>query len=134
MTEFYKLPDNIESDILKEKFGEFLVYYSNNTTKENIDYALNELSELADRQQHTYKALDDELRADIEKYILSIIDLENEDIMDTVLCIVPRIGLDSLYKYIYNKKATIVNKKVVEIIIESEIEYGENVGNPYSGM
>lgn len=50
MTEFYKLPDNIESDILKEKFGEFLVYYSNNTTKENIDYALNELSELADRQ------------------------------------------------------------------------------------
>lgn len=100
MTEFYRLPDNIESDILKEKFDEFLVYYSNNTTKENIDYALNELSELADRQQHTYKALDNELRADIEKYILSIIDLENEDIMDTVLCIVPRIGLDSLYKYI----------------------------------
>ena len=134
MTEFQRLPDNIESDILKERFIEFLAYYSNNTAKENINYVLNELSELADRQWYTYKALDDELKSGIEKYILSIIDLENEDIMDTVLCIVPRIGLDSLYKYIYNKKATIANKKVVELIIESEIEYGENVGDPYSGM
>lgn len=46
MTEFYKLPDYIESELLKEKFIEFLGCYSNNTTKDNINYALNELSEL----------------------------------------------------------------------------------------
>lgn len=134
MTEFYKLPDYIEPEILKEKFIEFLVYYSNNTTKENINYALNELLELSDRQWNTYKILDDELKVCIEKYIISIINLEDEDIMDCILCIIPRIGLDKLYIYIYNKKDTIVNKYVVENIIESEIEYGKNIKNPYSDM
>ena len=38
MTEFYKLPDYIKSDMLKEKFIEFLVCYSNNITKQNIAY------------------------------------------------------------------------------------------------
>lgn len=97
---FIKLPDYIEPEILKEKFIEFLVYYSTNTTKENINYALNELLELSNRQWNTYKILDDELKVCVEKYIISIINLEDKDIMDCILCIIPRIGLDKLYIYI----------------------------------
>lgn len=54
--------------------------------------------------------------------------------MDSILCIIPRIGLDSLYKKIYNQKENIANKNVVENTIKSEIEYGKNVDNPYSDM
>lgn len=45
MTEFYKLPDYVKSDLLKENFIEFLVCYSNNTTQENVEFVLNELTE-----------------------------------------------------------------------------------------
>lgn len=134
MTEFYKLPDYIERDMLKEKFIEFLVCYSNNTTKENINYALDELLELADRQWNTYEVLDNEIKCQIEKYIISIIDLENESIMDSILCIIPRIGLENLFLYVLSKKDIIANKNVVQNINESEAEYGKNVSNPYADM
>ena len=134
MTEFYKLPDYVKSDMLKEKFIEFLVYYGNNTTRENIDYVLNELSELSDRQWNTYEYLDNEIKTQIEKFLTLIIDLENEDIMDAILYIIPRLGLGNLFSYVLSKKDLIANKNVVQNIIEAESEYGETVSNPYSGM
>lgn len=134
MTEFYNLPDNIKSDMLKEKFIEFLVCYSNNTTKENINYVLDELSELSDRQWNTYENLDNEVKCQIEKFLISIIDFENESIMDSILCIIPRLGLENLFLYVLSKKDVIVNKKVVQNIIESKTEYGETVSNPYADM
>lgn len=134
MTEFYKLPDYVKNDMLKEKFIEFLVYYGNNTTRENIDYVLNELSELSDRQWNTYEYLDNEIKTQIEKFLSLIIDLENEDIMDAILYIIPRLGLENLFSYVLSKKDLIANKNVVQNIIEAESEYGETVSNPYSGM
>ncbi|MBD5134499.1 MAG: hypothetical protein HDT39_00840 [Lachnospiraceae bacterium] len=134
MTEFYNLPDNIKSDMLKEKFIEFLVCYSNNTTKENINYVLDELSELSDRQWNTYENLDNEVKCQIEKFLISVIDFENESIMDSILCIIPRLGLENLFLYVLSKKDVIVNKKVVQNIIESKTEYGETVSNPYADM
>ena len=134
MTEFYKLPDYVKSDMLKEKFIEFLVCYSNNTTKENINYVLDELLELSDRQWNTYENLDNEVKCQIEKFLISIIDFENESIMDSILCIIPRIGLENLFLYVLSKKDMIVNKNVVKNIIESETEYGETVSNPYADM
>lgn len=134
MSEFYKLPDYVKSDMLKEKFIEFLVYYGNNTTRENIDYVLNELSELSDRQWNTYEYLDNEIKTQIEKFLILIIDLENEDIMDAILYIIPRLGLENLFSYVLSKKDLIANKNVVQNIIEAESEYGETVSNPYSGM
>ena len=134
MTEFYKLPDYVKNDMLKEKFIEFLVYYGNNTTRENIDYVLNELSELSDRQWNTYEYLDNEIKTQIEKFLSLIIDLENEDIMVAILYIIPRLGLENLFSYVLSKKDLIANKNVVQNIIEAESEYGETVSNPYSGM
>lgn len=134
MTEFYKLPDYIKSDMLKEKFIEFLVCYSNNITKQNINYVLNELLELSDRQWNTYENLDNEIKCQIEKFLISIIDFENESIMDSMLCIIPRLGLENLFLYVLSKKDVIVNKNVVQNIIESEKEYGKTVSNPYADM
>lgn len=134
MTEFYKLPDYIKCDELKEKFIEFLVRYNNNTTNANINYALDELSELSDRQWHTYEILDDEITTQIENYLFLVINLENESIMDSIIYIIPRLGLEKTFLYLLEKKASIANKNVVQNIHEAEMEYGKNVSNPYANM
>ena len=134
MTKFYKLPDSIEYDKMKEYFREYLSYYCNNTNSANVKYALSELCELADRQWHTYKVLEDSIREMIEKYLKTVIDFEDEEIMDFILCIIPRIGLSNLFSYILHNKGVIHNNVVLLNIEESEKEYGDSVNNPYSGM
>lgn len=134
MTEFYKLPDYLENDILKKYFIEFLTYYCNNKDITVVYYALRELLELSDRQWHTYELLDKEVKEQLENYLKLVIDFEDEKIMDYILCIVPRIGMGNLFDYILKHKKDIQNETVLANIDESEIEYGKNVDNPYSGM
>lgn len=89
---------------LKNKFFEFLICYSNDTTEHNVNYALDELFELADRQWNTYELIDSEVKCQVEKYIMSIIDFENEEAMEPILCIIPRLGLKNLFQYLLEKK------------------------------
>ncbi len=132
MTKFHELPDSVEYDRLKGYFAEFFACYYNNST--DVLYALNELLELADRQWHTYELLEEDVREQAEKYLRSVIDFEDEEIMDCILCIIPRIGLGNLFRYILHNRALIHNQIVLSNIAESENEYGDSVDNPYSGM
>ena len=66
MTKFYELPDSIECGKIKEYFEEYLSYYCNNTNSENVNYALSELLELADRQWHTYELLEECVKEKVE--------------------------------------------------------------------
>ncbi len=134
MTKFYELPDSIEYDKMKEYFGEYLSYYCNNTNSANVNYALSELFELADRQWHTYELLEEGVKEKVEKYLKTVINFEDEEIMDYILCIIPRIGLSNMFNYILQNKGSIQNREVLSNIIASEKEYGDSVDNPYSGM
>ena len=134
MTKFHELPDAIECGKMKEYFEEYLSHYSNNTKSENVNYALSELLELADRQWHTYQLLEECVKEKVERYLEEIIDFEDAEIMDYILCIIPRIGLSNLFSYILQNKSSIQNREVLLNITESENEYGGNVDNPYSGM
>ena len=134
MTKFHELPDAIECGKMKEYFEEYLSHYSNNTNSENVNYALSELLELADRQWHTYQLLEECVKEKVERYLEEIIDFEDAEIMDYILCIIPRIGLSNLFSYILQNKSSLQNREVLLNITESENEYGGNVDNPYSGM
>lgn len=134
MTKFYELPDSIDYVKMKEYFIEFLICYCNNTDVSNVYYVLNELIELSDRQWHTYELLDNEIKEQLEKYLKSIIDFEDEQIMDCILCIIPRLGMGKLFRYILENKMNIKSQNVLHNILESEIEYGKEVDNPYFGM
>ena len=134
MTKFHALPDSIEYAKMKELFEEYLSYYCNNTNSENMNYALSELLELADRQWHTYQLLEEGIKEKVERYLEAIIDFEDAEIMDYILCIIPRIGLSNLFRYILQNKNAIQNQDILLNIIESENEYGDDVDNPYSGM
>lgn len=130
MTNFYKLPDSLDTNNLKKYFVQFLTYY--NTNRKNNYYVLSELLELADRQWHTYELLDGEIKEQLEKYLKSVMDFEDEKNMDYILCIIPRLGMGNLFRHILQNKKSIQNKDVLEIICESEIEYGKEVDNPYA--
>lgn len=134
MTRFYELPDYMDYGELRQCFIEYLVIYANNTNKDNIYYALDELLELADRQWHTYEFIDKDVKEQLEKYLISIIEFDDEEIMDSMLCIIPRIGLENVFNYILKFKSSIINKKIKSRIEDSINEYGETVDNPYSGM
>lgn len=134
MTKFHELPDSIECGKMKEYFEEYLAYYGNNTNSENMKYALSELFELADRQWHTYQLLEESVKKKVERYLENVIDFEDSEIMDYILCIIPRIGLSNLFSYILENKNAIQNREILLNIMESEDEYGDTVDNPYSGM
>ena len=134
ITKYYELPESIKSDELQKYFKEYIELYYNKTNEENVCYALSELLELADRQWHTYEVIKDKIKKQLENYIKSIINFENEDVMDYVLYIIPRIGMGDLFRYILQNKNCIYNVNVKFNIEESEKEYGSTVDNPYSGM
>lgn len=134
LTHFNELPDFLDKSTLKNCFINFLITYANNTNSNNVSYVLEELLELADRQWHTYELLDNDVKNQLEKYIINILDFENEEIMDYIMCIIPRIGLKKVYDYIVNIKDSITNCNVKKILEESISEYGDSVSDPYSGM
>lgn len=134
MTRFSTLPDSLECDKLKGYFIEFLVCYCNRTDGLDIYYILNELLELADRQWHTYELLNQEIKQQLERYLQSIINFEDEEIMDYILCIIPRLGMGNLFDYILKNRTNIHNENVKINIREAESEYGCNVDDPYAGV
>ncbi len=134
MTEFYKLPDTLDEDVLKKQFYEFITCYYNDTSVSNVNYALSELLELSERQWNTYELLDKEIKKVIEQYLKSIINFEDKEIIDYMLSIIPMLGLKELFDYIIQNKKTICDETIVKIIEEVEAEYGADVDNPYSGM
>lgn len=134
MTKFHELPESVECAKMKEYFEEYLLYYCNDTSSENVNYALSELLELADRQWHTYQLLEGRVKEKVERYLKTVIDFEDAEIMDYILCIIPRMGLSNLFSYILQNKDSIQNREILLNITESENEYGEDVDNPYSGL
>ncbi|SHM87920.1 hypothetical protein SAMN02746066_03714 [Anaerosporobacter mobilis DSM 15930] len=132
MTNYYDLPDYMEVEDIKKYFTEFIDTYGNSRT--NVEYALDELIELSDRQWNTYEIIDETTKNNIVKYLFNIISLESETIMDRILLIIPRLGLKIIFDYIVKEKSKILNKNVIKEIEESVIEYGQHVENPYWDM
>lgn len=134
MTNFHELPESMECVELRKCFIDFLIQYCNSTNDRNVYNILSELIELSDRQWHTYEMLDTEIKEQLTKYLKTILDFEDEEIMDCVLCIIPRLGLGDVFKYILENKSHIQNLEVLKNIDEAIDEYGQDVEYPYSGM
>lgn len=129
---FSDLPDYMTVNELKSNFEEFFKYYDN--YHYNIEESLEDLYELSDRQWHTYELLSDSLKEKIEQYLYKIIDLDSYLIMDWILIIIPRLGLQNVFFSILKRKSDIKNIEVLKLIEEAENEYGDTVSNPYSGI
>ncbi|MCM1181376.1 MAG: hypothetical protein NC347_14055 [Clostridium sp.] len=93
------------------------------------------LYEMAGNKMTRFSTLPDSLECDkLKGYLKSIINFEDEEMMDYILCIIPRLGMGNLFDYILKNRTNIHNENVKINIREAESEYGCNVDDPYAGV
>ena len=120
--------DTLESKELAGYFRQFFEIYGGKP--KNI-IALKDLYELAYRQWDTYEPLEDEMSNQVSDYLLSAIQLNSYDIMDTVLSIVENLSLKNVFEYIVERKDDINNPSVRLLVDEAENDYSDTIGNPF---
>ena len=126
--DFGGLSDTLESKELAGYFRQFFEIYGGKP--KNI-IALKDLYELAYRQWDTYEPLEDEMSNQVSDYLLSAIQLNSYDIMDTVLSIVENLSLKNVFEYIVERKDDINNPSVRLLVDEAENDYSDTIGNPF---
>ncbi len=122
MFDYRNLPDGMFHEDVRRCYIEFL-FDNQNIGAEQKLYAFEQLLEIA--QRDTYELLDEAVINKISDFILSNIDYENVDIMDTIASIIPTIGLKDVWKIILSKKTSIKNEEVVKLIEQCDVEYTE---------
>ncbi|HEX3029391.1 MAG TPA: hypothetical protein VHT34_08830 [Clostridia bacterium] len=133
MIEYYKsLPDYMSVDELKMLISSFLSEVK--TTNSDLVESLESLLELADRQWHTYELLNEDLKTEVEEWLLSIIDFHSDEIIEYLTLIVGRLGLSKLYATIKNSLTGNLKKEVRQKIEEIVDEIDGHVEDPYYGM
>ena len=125
---FGGLSDTLESKELAGYFRQFFEIYGG---KPKNMTALKDLYELAYRQWDTYEPLEDEMSDKISDYLMSAIQLNSYDVMDTVLSIVENLSLKNVFEYIVEKKDYITNPSVRTLVDEAENDYSDTIGNPF---
>ena len=125
---FGGLSDTLESKELAGYFRQFFEIYGRK--KKNMT-ALKDLYELAYRQWDTYEPLEDEMSNKVSDYLMSAIQLNSYDVMDTVLSIVENLSLKNVFEYIIEKKDYITNPSVRTLVDEAENDYWDTIGNPF---
>ena len=125
---FGGLSDTLESKELAGYFRQFFEIYGG---KPKNMTALKDLYELAYRQWDTYEPLEDEMANKVSDYLMSAIQLNSYDVMDTVLSIVENLSLKNVFEYIIEKKDYITNPSVRTLVDEAENDYSDTIGNPF---
>lgn len=133
MLEFYRaLPDYMPVEELKKLFYDFL----NRVMASEYDLveALESLLELADRQWHTYELLDQDIKNEIEDWLISVNDFNSEEVIEYVTSIIGRLGLVKLYAIVKASLKNNLRKEVQKVIEETVKEIDEHAEDPYFGM
>lgn len=130
-TSYSELDDYLSCQELKKHFSEFLSLYSND---EDVEHALDELFELADRQWYTYEVLDTDLRGEVDSFVSKSIDIRSYNIMESIMTIIPRLGLVNSYDAVIRTIKHIDDKRILKLVTESIEQYGKTVSDPYAGM
>ena len=125
---FGGLSDTLESKELAGYFRQFFEIYGG---KPKNMTALKDLYELAYRQWDTYEPLEDEMSNKVSDYLMSAIQLNSYDVMDTVSSIVENLSLKNMFDYIIEKKDYITNPSVRTLVDEAENDYWDTIGNPF---
>ena len=125
---FGGLSDTLEAKELAGYFRQFFEIYGG---KPKNMTALKDLYELEYRQWDTYEPLEDEMSNKVSDYLMSAIQLNSYDVMDTVLSIVENLSLKNVFEYIIEKKDYITNPSVRTLVDEAENDYWDTIGNPF---
>ncbi|WP_146039798.1 MULTISPECIES: hypothetical protein [unclassified Pseudomonas] len=129
---YCSLPDSMSEG---ELYIEFLgVVESGADTKCNKFDVVNVLLELSDRQWHTYTILCDSLRSDLESILISYWDGSDLEFVEGAIAITARLGLVGFFNFILAQDFKVLSLEVAEEIRGAIAEFGDSVGDPYSGV
>jgi len=129
---YCSLPDSMSE---AELYVEFLeVVESSADAKCNIIDVVNILLELSDRQWHTYTILCDSLRNKLEGVLISCWDGGDLECVEGAIAVTAKLGLVGFLNFISDQDIENLSSKVAEEIRGAMTEFGDSVGDPYSGM
>ncbi|WP_397458937.1 hypothetical protein AB3464_03175 [Pseudomonas asplenii] len=124
-----------ESMSVEQLFSEFLEFVEADARfRFDGNYIVDVLLELSERQWGTYTLLDNSLRSELDRILVSHWDGRNFDFVEGAISITARLGLVGFFDFISNLDAVDLSSDVVEEIRSAVSEFGETVGDPYSGM
>jgi len=136
LEKYLALPDYMTTMELKEQFNKLMDYAGGTSNLSNKDVLdITEcLIELADRQWHTYETLDEEIKSRIELWIGEIWDELSNELIDSLSCVIGRLGLVESYKLMKNALTKELSDDVRKTIEETVRELDDNIADPYSGL
>ena len=133
MLKYYKaLPDYMPVDELKKLFCDFLSHVM--SSEYDLVEALESLLELTDRQWHTYELLAQDIKDEIEDWLIGVNNFDSKEVIEYVTSIIGQLGLVKLYAIIKSSVKDNLKKEVQQVIEETIKEIDGHVEDPYFGM
>lgn len=126
------LPDGMTEAELYLEFVEVVGCFENSECSGYVFLAA--LSELSERQWHTYSLLCDKLRGRIEGSLKNLWDGRNFEAAQVIVSVVAYLGLEGLFAFICSQASKSLSDEVSAEVKSSIAEFGSSVGDPFSGM
>ncbi|MCG6577055.1 hypothetical protein EGM97_20365 [Pseudomonas sp. AF32] len=126
------LPDGMTEAELYLEFVEVVGCFENSECSGYVFLAA--LSELSERQWHTYSLLCDKLRGRIEGSLKNLWDGRNLEAAQVIVSVVAYLGLEGLYAFICSQASKSLSDEVSAEVKSAIAEFGSSVGDPFSGM
>lgn len=119
MLDYKQIPEGADYTVVMEYLIDFCKNKEIIVRDKGIMYALEQLEIIA--EQHSYYEVDINLSNDLSKFLISILDFNNFELMDSILFSVINMSLNKVFEFVnQNKKNASV--EVLEIINEAETE------------
>lgn len=126
------LPDTMTAQDLRHEFSSILD--SAPIQRKKRHECLQALWALSDRQWHTYTALEEPLKTQVDTFLIACWEGFDLACVELVISISAGLGLQGTHDFILSRKADEVSFEVAEAIKDAIAELGINVSDPYSGM
>ena len=133
MKDYSSLPDGMTVDEVAREFEEALAAIQAQPPPSDSE-VVTALGELADRQWHTYQVLRPDLRAAVEAWLHAHWSTESEDYVGQMVCIIGRLGLQSLMDRIEHALTGSLPDDVRQVLQVYLEETRGDVSDPFRGM
>lgn len=128
-----ELPDYMDPRDIKSKFIEVINYHNLNARENKIEIG-EALTQLSERQWHTYELIDSELRMLIEEWITKNIDVYSCESINSIAGIILSLGLSNSYSILKDFLKKDLDTDYYKLIQEIVKEYGDDISDPYASL
>ncbi len=126
-----ELPDGMTQ---AEIYAEFDSLVKDPALLQSPETAVVALSELSDRQWHTYELLDDTLRSQVTSCLEGLWLDDDCDRAETLFGIARRLGLQRFLAFVNGRNQSAFESQVKRVVRECISELAGSIADPYSGM